>query len=113
VITGKHLKIVNMGDNVMGVKLEGDKRRPEPIHFRVCFPGGDVDVVRTTDGQYWVHIRVDHEQGGMFIKGEDQEARIVDARLDIFGKHAKDVNVGDFKDPNLYHMAVRVAKDGW
>lgn len=35
--------------------MKGDKNKPEPISFRVTFPGGDVDIIHTTEGYYWVH----------------------------------------------------------
>ena len=45
-MTGKHLKIKKMGDAVLGVKLEGNPQKPEPIYFRVVLPFGDVDIAR-------------------------------------------------------------------
>lgn len=42
--TGGHLKIRSMGENALGVTLEGNPNKPEPIHFRVCSPGGDVET---------------------------------------------------------------------
>lgn len=107
--TGAHLKIQRRGDNALGVDLEGDPRKPEPIHFRVSFPGGDVDVVRCDNGDYWVHVHV--ERPGRTSDAEGPYAKLADARLDIEGRHTSDVNVGDFADPNLYHLAVRVTAD--
>jgi hypothetical protein len=52
--TGQHLKIKPLGDAVLGVELEGRPAKPEPIHFRVIFPGGVVDVTRVAEGDYWV-----------------------------------------------------------
>lgn len=106
---GKHLKIKKMGNNVLGVRLEGNPKKPEPIHFRVTFPFGDVDIVRTTDNDYWVHVRTDHEKDGMFVPGETQAGRFVDARIDLHGKHANETDAGDFGNPAMYHMAVRVS----
>lgn len=102
----KRLKIVDFGTDVQGVELKGDRKNPEPMHFRVKFPGGDVEVVRTTDEDYWVHVRVnkpDHT-----VDTDDPTGKIVDARLDILGKHASETKVGDFDNPKLYHLAVRV-----
>ena len=104
--TGSHLKIMSMGDNVMGVELLGDPKRPEPIHFRVMFPGGDIDIVRTTDNEYWAHIRVNRKADGW--DPDRQMGRLVDARLDSLSKHASEMNPGDFADPDLYHLAVRI-----
>jgi hypothetical protein len=104
----KRLKVTDFGDTVQGVKLKGDRRNPEPESFRVQFPGGDVDVVRTTDDEYWVHVRVNRPDHAI----EDEPlGRIVDARLDLLNKHASETKVGDFNNPNLYHLAVRIAKD--
>lgn len=101
----------DMGDAVQGVRLYGDPRSPEPEIFRVMFPGGDVDVVRTTDGDYWVHVRVDSEQD---LRERDEEdvrpGKIMDARLDIRGEHASDCDAEDFAHPDLYHLAVRVTR---
>jgi len=106
-MTGKHLRIKRMGDNVLGVELEGNPKKPEPIHFRVEFPFGDVDIVRTTDDDYWVHVRVNHPDDG--DEPYRTMGRVTDARLDIKGKHASECDAGDFADENLYHLAVRVA----
>jgi hypothetical protein len=105
--TGKHLKIQKLGDNVLGVKLKGHASKPEPIHFRVVFPFGDVDIVRTTDNEYWVHVRCEHEKDGLHIPGVVC-GKFVDARIDLHGQHAGIPDVGDFGNPDMYHMAVRV-----
>lgn len=107
--TGSHLKIRSMGEKVLGVDLEGNPRKPEPEEFRIAFPGGDVGVVRTTDNQYWVHVRVNHPKHGGFVPGEDRAASIVDARLDSVNKSTHQMDLGDFRDSGLYHLAVRVA----
>ena len=105
----KTMKVVLMGDEVQGVRLKGDPKNPEPTYFRVAFPGGDVDVVRTEDGDYWVHVRVNDRQSAAF--GEDVRlGKLVDARLDVRSKHVSETDVGDFKHPELYHLAVRVAR---
>jgi hypothetical protein len=110
--TGSHLKLQSMGDNVVGVHLEGNPRRPEPVHFRVCFPGGDIDLVRTTDGLgYWVHVRINHPERGD-RDPEDVMGQVSHARLDLLSKHTRDADVGDFGSPDLYHLAVLVKVRG-
>lgn len=106
---GSHLRIESMGDAVMGVRLEGNPRKPEPDHFRVVIPGGDVDITRCTDGTYWVHVRVNNPAHPSFVF-DDAPGRITDARLDIAGKHASECDVGDFGNPGLYHLAVKIAR---
>ncbi len=103
----KRLKVIDFGTEVQGIEINGDKRNPEPESVRVAFPGGDVDIVRTERG-YWVHVRVNKEGDG----DEDMDlAQITDARLDIIGRHASEVDCGEFNDPGLYHLAVLVSKD--
>jgi len=63
--TGSHLKIKKMGQAVMGVKLEGNPAKPEPTYFRVVLPYGHVDVVRTNNDDYWVHIGTNHPDDGI------------------------------------------------
>lgn len=109
------LKITRFGQSAEGIQLTGNPKSCEPDHVRIAFPGGDIEVVRATDGEkpdYWVHIRVNKEGRGMFTPGEDMAASIVDGRLDILGMHAADANIGDFDNKGLYHVAVRV-KPQW
>lgn len=103
--TGKHLKVREMGDNVMGVTLEGNPKKPEPIHFRVEFPGGDVDVVRCDDGSQWVHVRVNKKADGY---DPDREfGSIVDARIDCLATPHRGL-VGDLGRADVNHIAVRI-----
>jgi hypothetical protein len=108
--TGAHLKIQSMGDNVLGVRLFGNPQQPEPGEFRVCFPGGDLSVTRCTDGTYWAHVRVEHEGHPAEVPDDIVPSRIVAARLDLLDKHTSEANVGDFNNPNLYHVAFRIAR---
>jgi len=97
-----------MGTAVMGVTLEGNPAKPEPEYFRVRFPGGDVDLVRLDDGSYWVHVSVNRPQDIIGNEDAAKVGKLADARLDITGKHANEANIGDFENPGLYHLAVRV-----
>jgi len=104
------LKVVSMGDAVQGVHLKGDKANPEPIHFRVCLPFGDVDIARTTDGQYWIHLRVNKADDSDCIAGGKPIGAISGARLDIAGKSVNDNDCGDFDNPDLYHLALKIGE---
>jgi hypothetical protein len=44
------------------ITLLGDKtKRPEPAQHVIEFPGGAVEVSRTSDGNYWAHILVNRD----------------------------------------------------
>jgi len=106
----QRLKVELMGSEVQGVRLYGDPyRQPEPLHFRVCIPGGDVDIVRCTNGGFWVHLRVNHESKRReSLQAGQKVGRIVDARVDHFDKHAGETSPGDINDPAAYHLAARL-----
>jgi hypothetical protein len=105
----KRLKVVDFGTECQGIRIHGDPRNPEPESVRIAFPGGDVEVVRTGDGDYWAHVRVDKPGQGHWQPG-DVEGRVVDGRQDVVGKHAAESHPGELANPGLYHLAVRVAK---
>lgn len=109
--TGSHLHIVQMGDSVQGVRLEGNPKKPEHEEFRVCFPGGSVSVTRCTDQTYWIHVTADHAKHPALCPGEFEPAHITEARLDVLGKHVSETEIGDFANHDLYHLAVRVRRD--
>lgn len=111
-MTGKHLRIEPWGDNAQGVRLHGDKRRPEHATFIVAFPGGDVEISRTSDedgGAYWVHVRVNRPEDG----GDPERAmgRITRARLDLTGNGRPHEAVAGVDDGRLRHLAVRVERE--
>jgi len=44
------------------IELLGDKTiRPEPAQHIIEFPGGAIELSRTSDGNYWAHILVNRE----------------------------------------------------
>lgn len=106
------LRIERMGTDAQGITLRGDPRSPEPTHVRVAFPGGDVDVVRATDGTYWVHVRRNRPDDAAVVADGAPVGVIEGARLDIEGKPVSESDVGDFAHPGLYHLAVRVGRRG-
>lgn len=51
-------KVVHSDDAVL-VQFFGDKdKQLEPSTGVIKFPGGHVEVTRTSDGRYWAHIEV-------------------------------------------------------
>ena len=44
------------------IRLLGDKTiRPEPATHIIEFPGGAIELSRTSENDYWAHIIVDHD----------------------------------------------------
>ena len=85
--------------------ISGNKERPEAAHAGMIeFPGGNVNVTRTTDGNYWVHICVNRPGGGFVIPGETPTA-IIDGRLDLIGDGVKTIK------PNADHLAFLIKPD--
>lgn len=107
----KRLRVVDFGDAVQGIELRGDPANPEPWHVRLAIPYGDVDLALVNvDGkpEYWVHVRVNHERDGGYVKGETICGRVLDARVDAYGKSGGEIPAGVLADPDLYHLAVRL-----
>jgi hypothetical protein len=103
------LKVKRMGDEVQGVQLFGDpKKQHEPTYFRVVLPFGDVDIVRCSGGEYWVHVRV-NRPGGQTLPGQPTGV-IEDARIDSLTPDAA-FPCEALADGGLYHLAVRLGPD--
>lgn len=62
-------------------------KREKPYTI-ICFPGGNVEIARTTDGSYWVHVAV--RAGGR--DPEQKPGRIVRARMDHRGRYNDEGN---------------------
>jgi hypothetical protein len=44
--------------------FKGDKKTPEPSTGVIKFPGGNIEVTRTSSGSYWAHISINREDDG-------------------------------------------------
>jgi hypothetical protein len=51
-------KVFQAGKAPKRIALLGDKKRPESAQHVIEFPGGAIELTRTTDGDYWAHIIV-------------------------------------------------------
>jgi hypothetical protein len=72
-------KVHLLGQAPTRITLLGDKARPESAQHVIEFPGGAVEVSRTSDGDYWAHILV--HRGAVL---EDAGGR-VSARGEVIG----------------------------
>lgn len=88
------------------MRLRGDRNNPEPVTCVITFPGGSVEVSRTSDGEYWAHIAVDKDQGDYDTPGHVVDSR-VDYKYEGYLKHGI-LNVPDVDQ--IDHIALRIAK---
>ena len=109
----KALPIERMGDKVQGVHLFGDPKRPEPDHFRVVFPFGDLDIARCDDGTYWVHLCVHRPEQTHSDPADLTLGRFVDGRVDSHHRHASETRdlAEPLNQPGIYHLAVRIGPE--
>lgn len=59
--TAKQFTIKNMPKKI---ELKGDPSNPESAEHNIVFPGGSFSICRTSDNNYWVHIKVYTEKEG-------------------------------------------------
>lgn len=88
------------------IELRSDKRKPESAQHIVKFPGGNLEVSRCQDGQYWAHIYL-HRGPGTGVGIIDSV--LAHAEL-ITAKYPGDViDVIEGAD-KFQHLAVRIGR---
>ena len=101
-------KVVHSTDGV-NVLVEGNlKKRPEPSCHIISFPGGYLELTRTSDDEYWAHIYVNRD-GQVYDESHMQSKRgeVVDGRIDyIYPNDPNVVELENFAEVN--HIAIRV-----
>jgi hypothetical protein len=88
------------------IELKGNPKNPESAEHIIKFPGGSIAVARTSNNEYWAHIRVHR---GQIIEGTVEESAfgtVVDSRLDY--EHPYDSAVDIFEAEYLEHIAIRI-----
>lgn len=88
------------------ITLKGDKHKPEPATHIIEFPGGSIEVTRTTDGDYWAHIAVNRGQALDDCEGfHGNTAQVVDARIDRTVGSVEGLPDHD----TIQHIAIRIS----
>ena len=92
------------------IELLGDKtKRTESAQHIIEFPGGAIELSRTTDGNYWAHIIVNRQYAdGDFQGMHNQFGEIVGSRIDYDGMNSEDI--ADY--PNVTQIAVLIKPVG-
>lgn len=76
-------KVSMLGTGPRRITLLGDKtKRPEAAQHVIEFPGGAIEVSRTSDGNYWAHIHVNRGQVIDDVEGRQSAAgQVIDSRI--------------------------------
>jgi hypothetical protein len=105
---------VHHSQDACTIHIEGDRRRPEPSTAVITFPGGSVEVCRTSDGTYWVHVARTNERHAIPDDPARCEGVIVDSRIDYaYGAAARYPGPAIPPMPaaaDIDHLAIRVAR---
>ncbi len=87
--------------------LYGDKdRQIEKAYTILEFPGGAIELARTSDGEYWVHVAVNHPNKAW--EGGPASGKIIDARIDLVDAHADAERGAPLMNPDINHIAIRI-----
>lgn len=77
----------------------------EKAYTIIEFPGGGIEITRTSDNQYWVHVTVNHPEALAF---DAKPGQIVDARIDVHNDHASLERAAPLLDPAINHLAILI-----
>lgn len=82
------------------IDLLGDKtRRPESAQHIITFPGGAIELSRTTDGDYWAHVIINTDQQS------DMEDNFHSARGEVIASRV-DFGLDDVRATGVRALAV-------
>lgn len=89
------------------INLKGDPKSPEPECHIVTFPGGSIELSRTKDNDYWVHMAVHKGQIIKDIDNMSAKGNVTDVRVDrIYPWGTSDENIPDLDQ--IQHIAIRI-----
>jgi len=94
-------KVVHSKD-ACTIIFTGEKTNPEPTTGIIKFPGGIIEVSRTTDGSYWAHLSITKPE-------KDFRSAIIDSRIDYnFNSKLNIISIPN--EANVEHIALRIKK---
>ena len=87
------------------IVIDGDRRRPEPAHAIVRFPGGVIEVARASDGTYWIHA-------SRYVSPPDEDSpagAIVESRID-YAYEEQPTGAPSALPSGVEHFALRIRR---
>jgi len=111
----KNIKFANGSDlnwpgkNATGeFTLYGDREKTiEKVTTVINFPGGHVEISRTSNNQYWVHVGITHPEN----KWGAQAGKLIDARIDVINKNADKHRAAPLLQSDIDHVAFLIGKN--
>lgn len=94
-------KVVH-SDDAVTIIFKGDPKNPEPGSAIIKFPGGHVEVTRTSDNRYWAHVNV------------EESSNIKESRIDydFEGYTKSEIKIPDVPNAeNIQHIAILIGID--
>jgi len=96
----KNFKIEKFGSKAQGITITGNPKNQEPDHVIIKLPFGEVEITRTSDNNYWVHVS----------KKKDQITEEHSGELSRFRLDSKDNDGLYMPEVKGEHLAVLVSK---
>ena len=86
--------------------IKGNKASPEPEHHEFRFPGGSVNLQRTSNNEYWVHIEIVKEDSVCSeISSHSKAGKLIEGRADTM------TGVVDVPVSGVNHIAFLVSTE--
>ena len=86
------------------ITLKGNPKHPESCTHIIEFPGGSIELSRTSNNEYWAHIAVNQGQVLDADGFTGSAGQIVGSRIDRIGYPIEELNNLE----KITHLAVRI-----
>lgn len=102
-------KVHQIGKAPRRIELLGDKtRRPESAQHVIEFPGGAIEISRTSNGDYWAHIHVNRDEVVEDAEGRvSAKGKVVGSRMFLEDKGLSEIPDGS----EIEQIAILICSD--
>ncbi len=88
------------------INLKGNPNSPEPATHIITFPGGSIELSRTSENDYWVHMAVYKGVPLQEVPSMSRTGNVIDTRID---RVHPSVVVDEIPDKEtIEHIAIRI-----